>query len=88
MNRSDATREVLWNIEHPWVMYALLLPTTAVALYGIWRRVRGWRRGQSENRFDRPLERWGSLRNTRCCSCAPGGGRIPARFTDCCFGAS
>ncbi len=28
MNRSDATRQVLWNIEHVWVMYALLVPTT------------------------------------------------------------
>ncbi len=54
---SQATREVLWNIDHVWVMYALLVPTTAVAIYGIYRRVRLWRRGQSENRFDRPLAR-------------------------------
>ncbi len=57
MNHADATREVLWNIQHAWVMYALLVPTVVVAGYGIWLRVRSWRRGQSENRFDRPLER-------------------------------
>ncbi len=57
MNRSDATRQVLWNIEHVWVMYALLVPTTLIAAYGVYRRVRQWRKGQSENRFDRPVER-------------------------------
>jgi Fe-S oxidoreductase len=54
---SQATREVLWNIHHVWVMYALLVPTVAVAGYGFFRRVRVWRRGQAENRWDRPLER-------------------------------
>ena len=52
-----ATREVLWNIGHAWVMYALLLPTLAIAAYGIYARVRIWRRGQAENRWDRPLAR-------------------------------
>ena len=42
-----ATREVLWNISHVWVMYALLIPTVAVAAYGFYRRVRIWRRGQA-----------------------------------------
>jgi Fe-S oxidoreductase len=50
----QATREVLWNIDHVWVMYALLVPTVAIAAYGFYRRVRLWRRGGSENRFDRP----------------------------------
>jgi Fe-S oxidoreductase len=54
---SQATREVLWNIHHVWVMYMLLVPTLAVAGYGLYRRVRVWRRGQAENRRDRPLER-------------------------------
>lgn len=57
MPEQTATREVLWNISHAWVMYALLLPTMAVAGYGFYRRYLLWRRGQSENRFDRPLER-------------------------------
>ncbi len=59
MNRSEATREILWNIEHPGVMYALLIPTVAVAGYGVYLHFRRWRRGQSENRFDRPAERIG-----------------------------
>lgn len=53
----QATREVLWNIHHVWIMYALLVPTVAVAGYGFYRRIRLWRRGAAENRFDRPLER-------------------------------
>ncbi len=53
----QATRQVLWNIDHVWVMYALLVPTMGVAGYGIYRRVERWRRGLGENRFDRPLER-------------------------------
>lgn len=61
MNHADATREVLWNIHHVWVMYALLLPTLGVAGYGFYRRVKSWRRGQSEPRFDRPLARIGLL---------------------------
>jgi len=52
-----ATREVLWNISHVWIMYALLLPTLGVAAYGFYRRIKLWRRGLSENRFDCPLER-------------------------------
>ena len=53
----DATREVYWNIRHVWVMYVLLVPTMVVASYGLYRRVRKWRQGQSTLRFDRPLLR-------------------------------
>ena len=56
-----ATREVLWNIRHAWIMYALLVPTVAVSGYGLYRRLKLWRRGGSENRFDRPLARIGLL---------------------------
>jgi Fe-S oxidoreductase/nitrate reductase gamma subunit len=54
-----ATREVFWNIRHAWVMYVLLVPTVAAAGYGFYRRVRVWRRGQSEteSHWDRPRER-------------------------------
>jgi Fe-S oxidoreductase/nitrate reductase gamma subunit len=54
---NDATRQVYWNVSHTWVMYALLVPTVAVAVYGLYRRIRQWRLGQPEARFDRPLER-------------------------------
>jgi Fe-S oxidoreductase len=59
MNDEQATRQVLWNIDYVWVMYALLVPTVAVAAYGIYRRVKLWRKGGGENRFDRPLARVG-----------------------------
>ncbi|REK08234.1 MAG: 4Fe-4S dicluster domain-containing protein [Planctomycetota bacterium] len=56
---ANATREVLWNIHYPWIMYALLVPTTVVAVYGFYRRIRLWRKGSSENRLDQPLKRVG-----------------------------
>lgn len=54
---NNATRQVLWNISHVWVMYALLVPTLLIAGYGVYRRVRRWRHGQPSARFDRPIER-------------------------------
>lgn len=58
MNDAAATREIYWNISHIWVMYVLLVPTIAVGAWGIWRRVRRWRRGKPEGaRFDRPAMR-------------------------------
>lgn len=38
-------------------MYALLVPTAAVAGYGFYWRIRPWFRGQPAVRFDRPLDR-------------------------------
>src|SRR4051812_18179762 len=57
MNPARATREVFWNIDHVWVLYALFLLALATAGYGLHSRLRRWRRGQSEHRFDRPLRR-------------------------------
>jgi Fe-S oxidoreductase/nitrate reductase gamma subunit len=57
MNTAEATRQIYWNISHIWVMYLLLLPTAAVAGYGIYRQTSRWRLGQSAARFDRPAER-------------------------------
>src|SRR4030095_16541296 len=57
----EATREIYWNITHIWVMYLLLLPTLAVAGYGIYSHFRRWRRGVSLARFDRPLLRLRAL---------------------------
>ncbi len=53
----NATREVLWNIHHAWIMYALLVPTMAVCAWGFYRRIQLWRKGRPEVRFDRPAER-------------------------------
>jgi Fe-S oxidoreductase len=58
MSSSEATREVLWNISHGWVMYVLLVPTVAIGAYGIWRRYKSWTQGlPTEGRLDRPKER-------------------------------
>ncbi len=57
MSAAEATREVYWNISHVWVMYALLVPTVGVGLYGFYRRIRLWRLGQPAVRFDRWKER-------------------------------
>jgi Fe-S oxidoreductase/nitrate reductase gamma subunit len=57
MNTSEATRQIYWNISHIWAMYALLLPTAAIAGYGIYRHFSRWRRGQPAARFDYPAER-------------------------------
>ena len=57
MNTAEATREIYWNISHIWVMYALLLPTAAIAGYGVYRHTNRWRHGQPAARFDRPIDR-------------------------------
>lgn len=54
---SSATREILWNVPVPWLMYVLLVPTVLIGAWGVWRRVRLWRRGRSELRWDRKGER-------------------------------
>jgi Fe-S oxidoreductase len=57
MIQAQATREVFWNIDHKWVLYALLLPAVIVAVYGFYRRIRVWRRGLPVERLDHPVER-------------------------------
>ncbi|MCA9028144.1 MAG: 4Fe-4S dicluster domain-containing protein [Planctomycetaceae bacterium] len=57
LNAADATREVMWNISHSWLMYVLLVPTMLIAGYGVYRQVQKWRSGQPAARFDRPAER-------------------------------
>ena len=74
-----ATREVLWNIGHAWVMYALLLPTLAIAAYGIYARVRSLAAragGKPLGSTARANGAWSH--NTRCCNCAPGASFIRA----------
>ncbi len=57
MNAAEATREVMWNIKHGWLMYALLAPTLLVAGAGIYFRVAQWRRGRPAVRLDQPWKR-------------------------------
>jgi Fe-S oxidoreductase len=53
----EATRPVLWNITHVWVMYVMFVVSVIVAGYGVYRRAAMWRRGLPANRFDRPADR-------------------------------
>ncbi|BAS26086.1 heterodisulfide reductase-related iron-sulfur binding cluster [Limnochorda pilosa] len=48
------TREVYWNIQGIWVMYALLFPTALIFVYGLGRRVERWLMGKPQVRWDRP----------------------------------
>jgi len=57
MNAGEATRQIYWNISHVWLMYVLFLPTLAVAIYGVYRRVNRWRQGRPLARFNHPLQR-------------------------------
>jgi Fe-S oxidoreductase len=66
MNPAEASREIYWNITHVWVMYLLLLPTLAVALYGVYRHLNRWRRGLPATRVDRPLRRLRLLLQHAC----------------------
>ncbi|MBK9314175.1 MAG: 4Fe-4S dicluster domain-containing protein [Acidobacteria bacterium] len=57
IDQQIATRQVLWNITHDWVMYVLFAVSLAIAGYGIYLRLSIWRRGVAVDRFDRPAER-------------------------------
>src|SRR5262245_43882293 len=57
----EATRPILWNITHVWVMYVMFVISLVVAGYGVYRRVAVWRRGLPADRFDRPVERLEAL---------------------------
>lgn len=46
------TREVYWNISGVWLMYVLLIPTSVIFLFGIYRHMRLWRIGRPEGRCD------------------------------------
>src|SRR6266536_759492 len=61
MPTSVPTREVYWNIQGIWIMYALLVVTAVVFGYGAWRHYQLVRAGKPENRFDRPGERLKAL---------------------------
>ncbi len=53
-----ASREIMWNISHSWIMYALLAVSLAVFGYGIIRRIGKWRRGKPDTeRFSNPARR-------------------------------
>jgi ferredoxin len=56
---ADATREVQWNTTPAMrvFLYVSMLVALGVFAWGCWRRVRVWRIGKPEVRWDRPAER-------------------------------
>ena len=50
MNPEDITRPIMWNVGTftKVAMYTLLVASTAVFLYGFWRRLKVWRRGRTD----------------------------------------
>lgn len=50
----EATRPVLWNITHSWVLYAMFALSMAIAGRGLYLRLARWRRGLPADRWDRP----------------------------------
>src|SRR5438874_13455041 len=55
------TREVYWNIQGIWIMYALVVVMTIVFCYGAYRYYRLLSVGKPANRFDRPADRLKAL---------------------------
>lgn len=56
---SEPTREILWNVSTAGriAIYALLALPMAFLAFALARRVRGWRRGQAEDRFNNWMQR-------------------------------
>ncbi len=52
----DATRPLMWNISHVWVMYGLFLVALAVFGRGIYMRIEFWRQGKGDQER---LSDWG-----------------------------
>ena len=45
---SEASRPLMWNIDHVWVMYALFAAALVVFAFGAYRRIEFWRRGKPD----------------------------------------
>ena len=52
MHQGIPSREVFWNISYTFIMYVLLAVILSIFFYGLYRRIRLWRIGKSDNRFD------------------------------------
>jgi Fe-S oxidoreductase/nitrate reductase gamma subunit len=45
---SEATRPLMWNISHVWVMYSLFIAALAVFGWGVYKRIEFWRKGKDD----------------------------------------
>ena len=57
MPHGNASREVFWNISNTFILYSLFVVLLIILIYGVNRRIRLWRQGKPDNRFDRPVRR-------------------------------
>lgn len=61
MIEAEATRPVLWNISHSWMLYVMWAISMAIAGWGVWQRLRRWQLGGGPGLRqllqDRPRER-------------------------------
>jgi Fe-S oxidoreductase/nitrate reductase gamma subunit len=46
---SEATREILWNISHAWILYVLLIVSLVVFALGACRRIQSWKKGKGDH---------------------------------------
>ncbi len=46
---SEATRPLMWNISHAWLMYLLFIVALAVFGWGLYQRIQYWRRGKDDS---------------------------------------
>jgi len=46
---SQATREIMWNISHGWIIYVLFLVSLAIFALGVYQRIQFWKRGKDDN---------------------------------------
>ena len=53
---SEATRPLMWNISHVWVMYSLFAAALAVFGWGVYKRIDFWRKGKDDKER---LSDWG-----------------------------
>jgi len=53
---SQASREIMWNISHPWIMYLLFFIAMAVFACGLYKRIDFWRKGKPD---DERFSDWG-----------------------------
>jgi len=60
----EITREIFWNIGNVRILiYLLGLVPILVLAYGLWKRIKLWRLGKKDNRYDRVLQRIKSTLN-------------------------
>ncbi len=48
-NLSEATREIMWNISHVWLMYLLFIVSLILFAWGIYKRACSWKKGKPDN---------------------------------------